>query len=78
MIKITHIEPHTDFSITITFSDGVKKIVDFKPFIGTDNLSNLLGNYEYFAKVKLYENGRGIYWPNDFDFCPDFLHDLAA
>ena len=77
MIKITHIEPHKDFSITLTFSDGVKKNIDFKPFIGTDKLSRPLGNYQYFAKVKLYDNDRGIFWPNNFDFCPDYLHDFV-
>jgi len=78
MIRITHIEPHVDFTIKVIFSDGINKVIDFKPFIGTDNLSHALADYEYFSKVKVYENGRGIYWPNDFDFCPDFLHDLAA
>ena len=77
MIKITHIEPHKDFSISLTFSDGIEKDIDFKQFIGTDKLSAPLGDYEYFRKVKLYENGRGIFWPNDFDFCPDYLHDYV-
>jgi len=77
MIKITHIEPRHDFSIDFTFSDGMKKHVDFKPFIGTDKLSKPLHDFTYFSKVKIYDNGRGIYWPNEFDFCPDYLHDYV-
>lgn len=77
MVRITHIEPHKDFSISLTFSDWMVKDIDFKQFIGTDMLSAPLKDYEYFRKVKLYENGRGIFWPNDFDFCQDYLHDYV-
>jgi hypothetical protein len=77
LTRITNIKPHPDFSIDFTFSDGMKKHVDFKPFIGTDKLSAPLKDYGYFLKVKMYENGRGIYWPNEFDFCPDYLHDFV-
>jgi len=77
LVRIEHIEPHPDFSIDITFSDGIKKHVLFKPFIGNDQLSRPLNDYTYFSKVSVYENGRGIYWPNDFDFCPDYLHDFV-
>ena len=78
LIHITHITPKKDFSMAIQFSDGVEKRIDFIPFIGTDNLSNQLKNYSYFSKVKIYENGRGIYWPNQFDFCPDYLYSLGS
>ena len=78
MIKITHIEPHSDFTMSISFSDGLRKDIDFKPFIGRDVLSSALSDYSFFSKARVYDNGRGIYWPNDFDFCPDFLHSYAA
>ncbi len=77
MQRITHIETHPDLTIDFTFNDGKKKHIDFKPFIGTDKLSAALKDYAYFQQVRLYENGRGIYWPNEFDFCPDYLHDFA-
>jgi len=77
IVRITNIEVHPDFSIAFTFSDGMKKNVDFKPFIGKDKLSAPLKDYAYFSKVKIYEKGRGIYWPNEFDFCPDYLHDYV-
>jgi hypothetical protein len=77
MIKIIHIEPHQDFSIKLIFSDGVEKNINFKPFIGKDKLSSSLSDLNFFYKVKIYDNGRGIYWPNEFDFCPDYLHDYV-
>ena len=67
LVRITNIEPHIDFTITIKFSDGIMRTIDFKPFIGNDKLSSQLKDYGYFSKVTIYENGRGIYWPNDFD-----------
>ncbi len=73
MVKITDIQPNTDFSILIEFDDGKKKIIDFKPFIKDDPLTNQLSDPEYFRQVRIYENGRGIFWPNSYDFCPDYL-----
>jgi hypothetical protein len=51
----------------------VEKVIDFSPFIGDDPLTVQLADEQYFKKVKLYEDGRGIYWPSEYDFCPDFL-----
>ena len=77
LVRITNIETHEDFTISITFRDGLKKVVDMKPFIGDDPLSNKLKDINYFRKVTIYANGRGIFWPDAFDFCPDYLYDLA-
>ena len=73
MISITKLEILDSKSIRFSFSDGVKKTIDFTPFIKEDKLSSLLSDPSFFRQVKLYENGRGIFWPNEFDFCPDFL-----
>ena len=27
----------------------------------------------YFKKVRVYPDGRGLYWPNGYDMCPDHL-----
>lgn len=73
MIRITKLEVLDQKTIRFFFSDGVKKTIDFTPFIKEDKLSSLLSDPSFFRQVKLYENGRGIFWPNEFDFCPDFL-----
>ncbi len=78
MIRITNYRIEGDRKIHFNFSDGSGKVVDFMPFIGDDSLSKPLSDPAYFRKVDLYENGRGIYWPNGFDFCPDFLHQYEA
>jgi hypothetical protein len=78
MIRITNYRIEVDKKIHFNFSDGSDKIIDFEPFIGKDKLSQPLSEPTYFGRVALYENGRGIYWPNDFDFCPDFLHQYQV
>jgi hypothetical protein len=74
MIKISNLRLLDGVKIHFTFSDNKEKIVDFAPFIKDDKLSSALKDQVFFKQVKIYENGRGIYWPNDFDFCPDFLY----
>lgn len=61
-----------DHLIRFDFDDGASKTVDFKPFIGEDSLTKPLADPDYFRQVKLYDRGRGIYWPNEYDVCPDF------
>ncbi len=74
MIRITNLEVLNDKRIRFQFSDHQEKTIDFTPFIGEDALSGPLANADYFRKVKIYEDRRGIYWPNEYDFCPDFLY----
>ena len=76
LAQISNIEVSDDHKIKFYFDDGFTKTVDFKPFIGEDFLTKPLGDVEYFKKVKLYDRGRGIYWENGYDFCPDYLRTL--
>ncbi len=73
MINITKFKVLDNKTIHFNFSDNTEKNIDFDPFIGEDKLSKPLSDPVYFQKVELYEHGRGIYWPNNYDFCPDFL-----
>ena len=66
-----------DKLIRLQFNDGSKKVIDFKPYIKDNPLTSPLKDPNYFRKVQLYENGRGLYWPNGYDFCPDYLHDFV-
>ena len=73
MVRITKFKVLDEKKIHFNFSDDTEKTIDFTPFIGEDKLSKPLSDPAYFQKVELYDNGREIYWPNDYDFCPDFL-----
>lgn len=78
MIHITKLTVLNDKRIHFEFSDHSEKTIDFSSFIGDDDLSSPLADDSFFRKVALYENGRGIFWPNDFDFCPDFLRQYQG
>ena len=73
MDRVVFVEPQSDFSVRIRFADGLTKQIDLRPFIG-EGISAALSNWEYFQQVAIDEGG-GIYWPNGYDFCPEFLHD---
>ena len=74
MYNIIKINFLNDFFIDITFNDGFKKVVDFKPFINV-GVSELLKDFEYFKQAKI-ESGGGLEWPNGYDFCPNFLREI--
>lgn len=76
--QISNIEVLDNYRIKLKFNDGITKVVDFQRFIGNDPLTKPLADKEYFKKVKLYDRGRGIYWENGYDFCPDYLHELET
>lgn len=73
MVKILQLQVLEPFRLRIVFDDGVEKVVDGKQFIGNDAFTGALSDPEYFRQVQIYENGRGIYWPNAYDICPDNL-----
>jgi hypothetical protein len=73
MVKITQMHVLENHRLILMFDDGKKKNIDFTPFIGEDQLTKPLADPKFFEQVKIYENGRGIYWPNGYDVCPDNL-----
>ena len=73
MNRVVSVKSLPNYLLELVFSDGLNKIIDIKPFIG-EGLSATLGDEKYFQKVAI-ESGGGIYWPNGYDFCPNFLHD---
>lgn len=78
MIHITTLQPLANAQLLLRFDDGSDKVVDVRPFIGSDALTQPLADPAYFQQVAIYPNGRGIYWPNDYDMCPDYLRYHAV
>jgi len=74
MNKITNIKFLKNHQIQVNFNNGLDKILFCEAFIGDDTLTSPLREENYFHKAKIYENGRGIYWPNQFDICADFIY----
>jgi hypothetical protein len=72
-LHVIAVKPLSGYLLALTFDIGEERVVDLRPFIGT-GLSAALRDESYFQQVKI-ESGGGIYWPNGYDFCPNFLHD---
>jgi len=73
MHEVISVEPLSDYNkISLQFEDGLQKIVNIKPFIGK-GISTALEDEAFFRQVAI-ESGGGIYWPNGYDFCPNFLY----
>jgi hypothetical protein len=72
VIKITNLG---SYKLLLEFQDGELKVIDFGTLIGK-GISKSLLDLEYFNQVKIDDAG-GIYWPNGFDFCPNFLKDYV-
>ncbi len=65
-----------NYRIQIKFNDGEIKVVNIKPFLGKGFTAELL-DYDKFKNVYI-EPGGGIAWLNGYDFCPNFLKELAS
>jgi hypothetical protein len=73
MDKVISVNVLENYLLEIEFSDGFRKVIDIRPFIGK-GISAALKDESYFCQVTL-EDGGGIAWPNGYDFCPNFLRD---
>jgi hypothetical protein len=73
MERVISVKPLENYMLEIEFRDGLRKVIDIRPFIG-EGISAALQDEAYFHKVTL-EDGGGIAWPNGYDFCPNFLRD---
>ncbi|OFX53338.1 MAG: hypothetical protein A2046_03090 [Bacteroidetes bacterium GWA2_30_7] len=70
-VAVTSVKTLDDYKIELTFDDGCTKIVDLKPLLNK-SITEPLKKPDYFSQVKI-DNFGGIYWPNTYDICPDFL-----
>lgn len=73
MHRVITVTPLPDYKLKLAFEDGTRKVVDIRPFIGK-GISSELEDEAFFRQVAI-ESGGGIYWPNGYDFCPNFLYD---
>lgn len=77
LYEIAAAVPHPNHTVTITWSDGVKGIVDFTPFIVKGGLFATLQDADYFVReMRVLRDGIGLTWPHEVDFSSDGLrHD---
>ena len=76
MEAIIEVKPLENYMIWVRFADNFSAKINIKPFIST-GISIKLLDYDYFQKVKTDDFG-GISWENGFDFCPNYLREMAV
>ena len=74
MEKVIKVIPKTNYIIEITFEDGFKGNLNMKPLI-RNGITKDLKDFEYFENVEIDDFG-GIYWPNGYDICPNYLRGI--
>jgi hypothetical protein len=67
------------YRIELTFSDGVRGVVDLtNRILGRGGVFEPLKDAAFFRQVHLDESLGTLVWPNGADICPDLLHAWAA
>jgi hypothetical protein len=69
--RVENVSPNSDYTITLTFSNGEVKIFDVKPYLDI-GIFKELKNPELFNSVKLLFGS--ITWLNGQGLCPDTLY----
>ncbi len=78
LFEITEAVAHPDQTVTITFSDGLRGVVDFLPVIDRGGWFTPLRDGDYFvATMRMLDGGAGLTWPEEIDYSADFLRRLA-
>lgn len=73
MNTITQVIPEMNFQLQLTYADGVKVLVDFRPVIEIGGIFSRLKEPDFFNRVEIGSRGRSIEWPGEIDFCADAL-----
>jgi hypothetical protein len=67
------------YRVELTFSDGVRGIVDLADrIIGRGGIFEPLENMQFFRQLRIDNELSTIVWPNGADICPDLLYALAT
>jgi hypothetical protein len=74
LYEITKAVAHPDHTVTITWSDGVRGVVDFLPIIDRGGWFTPLRDGDYFAATMvILPGGAGLTWPDEIDYSADGL-----
>lgn len=77
--RITAVRHVTGFVLELTFSDGVRRQLDFRRRVaGRGGVFAALQDESVFRQVRVDPEIGTIVWPNGVDFCPDVLYSEAT
>ena len=76
---ITDVRVLDGYRIELTFSDGVRGVVDLtNRVVGRGGVFAPLENAEFFRQVVVDSELGTIVWPNGADICPDLLYNWVT
>jgi hypothetical protein len=77
LYEIAEAVPHPDHTVTVTWTDGGRGVVNFAPFLAKGGVFAALKDPDYFVReMRILHGGIGLTWPNEVDFSADGLrHD---
>ena len=73
MLRIIDVDYVKDYTLALTFNDGVKKVVDLKPHLTGEVFEPLL-DLKNFRQYGL--TTQTIEWASGADIAPEFLYSL--
>lgn len=66
------------YRLKLRFTDKKEGIIDFRQrVVGRGGVFQPLEELEFFKQVKVDKEAGTLVWPNEVDFCPDVLYQLA-
>ena len=77
--RITQVRHIHDLILELTFADGVRAEMDFKPrLVGRGGVFAPLHDVDFFRQVRVDPEVGTLVWPNDVDLDPDVLYSQAT
>jgi Protein of unknown function (DUF2442) len=77
--KIIQVRHAGDYRLEVSFDDGLRATVDFKPrVLGRQGIWLALHDVDYFKQARIDGDLQTVVWPNGADICPDVLYGLAS
>jgi hypothetical protein len=68
---IEHVESHSDYTLTLTFANGERRSLDFKPYLETSVFAPL-SDLDLFRQVRIVYGS--LEWPGERDLAYDSLY----
>ena len=76
---VTDVRVLDGYRVELTFSDGVRGVVDLaNRIVGRGGVFGPLEDPVFFRRVAVDNELGTIVWPNGADFCPDMLYRWAT
>ncbi len=69
--RIKDVTPNLDYTLTLVFDNGERKVFDVKPYLDK-GIFQELKDLKFFNAVRPFLGS--VAWPHGQDFCPDTLY----